>query len=140
MPSRMPDISSLAAASSLASVVEAPEGIFNCDRAAFDALSPAECDDFRLEAARRLTARQAERIPAVAELLDGRDPGKIERLDDLIPLLLADDAYKSYDPRWLVEKDFAAPPRWIGRFTARDYSALDIEECASLTEWCERIL
>lgn len=138
MPSRMPDIR--AASPTLASLVEAPHTIFTCDRAAFDALSPAECDDFRLEAARRLVARQAERIPAVAELLDGRDPAQIERLDDLVPLLLAEDAYKSYDPRWLAEQDFAALTRWIGRFTARDYSALDMEGCASLTEWCERIL
>ncbi|MET0181116.1 MAG: hypothetical protein ABW194_11645, partial [Novosphingobium sp.] len=112
---------------------------FTHDRAEYDSIFPEDVEAFWLEAARRRLARQAARIPSVAEMLGATDPDSLTSLDQFIPFLFDEDAYKTYDPAWLERQDYAALTAWMGRYTANDYSAVDMAGCASLTEWCRRI-
>src|SRR5206468_12733912 len=43
-------------------------------------------------------------------------------------------------PEWLDVGDYEALTAWLGRFTANDYSRVDMRGCRNLTEWCQRIL
>lgn len=94
---------------------------------------------FQLEAARRKLKRQADRIPVVAEMLNGKDPSTFECFDDFIPFLFDEDVYKSYDTVWIENAEFAKLTDWMDRYTSHDLSGVDMEGCDSLTEWCRRI-
>lgn len=105
----------------------------------FDSLGRARIEAFQLAASQRLLARQADRLPIVAELLAGRDPASFATLDDFVAILLDEDAYKSFDQALVEAKDFAGLTRWLDRFTSHDLSGVDMAGCQSLTEWCERL-
>lgn len=106
---------------------------------ALDALSRAATEVFQLEAARRKLQRQAERIPAVAAMLDGKDPASFADFDDFVSVLFDEDVYKSYDTEWIERGAFADLTRWIDGYTSHDLAAVDMAGCDSLTEWCRRL-
>lgn len=119
--------------------VDTPRRMLRIRRADLERLPHEEIEAFRLKAARALLARQADRIPVVREKLGARTPEDITDLNDLVGLLLRPDEYKSYDEQWLRDADFAALTEWMGRFTAHDYSGLDMSGCTSITEWCQAL-
>jgi hypothetical protein len=124
----------------LEDMLDRPWTVYQHDRAVFDAIAPEVQDRFRLKAARRYLTRKAGEIPVVGELLGSNDPESIATLNDLVPFLLDEDAYKSYDPAWLDHGDYTALTKWMGHFTRRDYSSVDMAGCGSISEWCERLL
>jgi hypothetical protein len=119
--------------------IDDPAGLSGRLRADIDACSREDVEEFRLEAARRKLQRQAQRIPAVADLLQKRDLDSFVKLDDFVSVMFDDDAYKSYERKWIDTHDYAAMTRWIARFTAVDLSHVDMNGCGSLSEWCRRL-
>lgn len=94
---------------------------------------------FQLAAAQRLLARQAGRIPVVDEMLGGRDPTSFTRIEDFVDVLFEDGAYKSFDPSFVEEGRYRHLTDWLDRFTSQDLSGVDMEGCADLTDWCQRL-
>lgn len=123
----------------LAGSLDDPARLCLLPDADFDAIPRTDIAAFQLAAAQRLLARQAERIPAVAAQLAGRDPADFATLDDFIVTFFDEDAYKTYDPDLLRRNDYAGMTEWIARYSSEDLSGIDMEGCASLTEWCERL-
>ena len=119
--------------------LDAPGDLLLCSRCDVEAFSRSEVEAFQLEAARRKLKRQAERIPVIGDMLGSSDPSTFERFDDFIPHLFDEYSYKSYDSSWIESKAFGRLTHWMDRFTAADLSGVDMEGCASLTEWCRRI-
>jgi hypothetical protein len=107
--------------------------------AELESISRRDIETFQLEAARRKLERQADRIPAVGDILNGKDPSAFECFDDFAPVLFDEDVYKSYDPAWIEHEEFARLTQWINNYTSHDLSGVDMEGCDSLTEWCRRI-
>lgn len=125
--------------SKLDAYVDAPQQLLRVTRSDLDRLPHDEIETFRLKAARGLLARQVERIPVVRDKLGDKRPEDIAELNQLVGLLLRPDEYKTYDESWLHENNFAALTLWMGRFTAHDYSGVDVSDVTSVTDWCRAL-
>lgn len=98
-----------------------------------------DVEEFQLTAARLRLQSHAERIPAVSELLAGKDPMSFTRIDDFIAVLFEEDIYKSYDPTWIDDGEFDKMTRWLDRLSTHDLSRVETHDCDSLTAWCRRL-
>lgn len=119
--------------------LETPGDLLFRPPAELESISRRDIETFQLEAARRKLQRQADRIPAVGDILNGKDPATFECFDDFAPVLFDEDVYKSYDTAWIENEEFARLTHWINNYTTHDLSGVDMEGCDSLTEWCRRI-
>jgi len=124
---------------SLNDYIEVPGDLLYRPYSDWESVSRRDIEAFRLAAARRKLERQANRIPVVGDMLDGRDPSTFERIDDFIPVLFNDDIHKSYDPAWIENKEFGKLTNWINGLTTHDLTGVDMEGCDCLAEWCRRI-
>ena len=98
-----------------------------------------QIEAFQLAASQRLVARQADRIPIVDELLDGRNPETFEQLNDFVAVLFEDGAYKSFDPELVETRQFGKLTHWLDRYTSHDLSGVCMDDCGDLTDWCRRL-
>lgn len=66
-------------------------------------------------------ARYVEHIPVYRELARQRGLAGAATLDDITQeLMFTTDVFKSYDPRWLEERDFRRLTAWLGSIFAGD--------------------
>jgi len=116
-----------------------PAGLCIRSDSEFDDVDRSRLEEFQLAAAARLLARQAHRIPLLAEKLDGRDPAEFDTLERFVDVLFDDGVYKSYDPAVITGAEFGRLTDWLDRLTSHDLSGVDMHGCDSLTEWCRRL-
>ncbi len=124
---------------SIGDYIDSPRELCLLPAAALSRFERDEIRQFQLAASQRLLARQAGRIPVVAEMLDGRDPGTFTKIEHFVDVLFEDGAYKSFDPDFVEQGDYAALTSWLDRFTSQDLSGVDMAGCADLTDWCRRL-
>ena len=119
--------------------IDAPDDLLYRSRSELESFSRRDIETFQLAAARRKLEHQADHIPVVGDMLNGKDPSTFDCLDDFIPILFDEDIYKSYDTAWIENKEFGKLTHWINAFTTHDLSGVDTENCGGLTDWCRRI-
>lgn len=119
--------------------LDAPGDLLLRPRSESESWSRRDIETFQLEAARRKLKCHAERIPAVGNVLNGKDPASFECFDDFIPVLFDEDIYKSYDAAWVDNGEFGRLTHWLDGLTTHDLSGIDMQGCESVTEWCRRL-
>lgn len=101
--------------------------LFSGDRRQVEAL--------QLSAAQRRLAEHLERVEALRNQSQSVGVRSLSRLEDLVPLLFQESAYKSY-PVSLIEKSrFDLLTKWLGTYTSLDVSKLDVGGCDSIDGW-----
>jgi len=100
---------------------------------------PERARDLRAEAILLNHAHYLETIPAYRRF--AREEG-IDQLDAIEPikrrLMLPDDLFKSYDQRWLDERDFARMNIWLSEIHHRRID-VDVAGVPSIDAWIERL-
>lgn len=94
-----------------------------------------EVEAFQLRAARR---RFEELVPGVAALKDQADQNgvsRVEKLNDLVPLLFNHTAYKSYPISLLEKNRFDLLTQWLQHLTSIDLSNVNVALCESIDGW-----
>jgi hypothetical protein len=99
------------------------------------AMSRAEAETMQLGWARRRFEELAPKITALKDQADQNGVGRIDKLEDLVPLLFNHTVFKSY-PLSLLEKNrFDLLTRWFDRLTPIDLSGIDAGQCAGIDDW-----
>jgi hypothetical protein len=106
----------------------------------------------QLESVDRATLREVQRramalrfeehyagIEILRKLADKQGITELVEFDDVVPLMFAHTAFKSYPASLLTNKRFDMLAKWLDRQTVYDLSHVDLDGCSGLGEFVERI-
>jgi hypothetical protein len=99
----------------------------------------ADLASLRLQAADDLFRERREQIPLLASRADEAGVDKIQDFEDLVPLLFAHTAYKSYPPSFYERGRWDRMLQWLGSLSVEDVSGVDVEGVTNVDEWLERL-
>ena len=110
---------------------------------AWTQLPRAELDALQLAALQQRFGELRDRIPMLKKLADAQGIDRVERLDDIAPLLFEHTVYKSYPPSLLDKRQFASINKWLGKLVtpeiAEKLAAADVSGCEGLDDWFQRM-
>lgn len=78
-------------------------------------------------------------IEILRKLADRQGVTELVDFDDVVPLLFAHTAFKSYPSSLLTNRRFDLLAKWLDKQTVYDLSNVDLDGCSGLTEFVERI-
>lgn len=99
----------------------------------------AEIRSTQMEA---VNERFSERIGAIKLLANRAEAAGIKRIRDvadLVPLLFAHTAYKSYPENWFTEGKWDRMGRWLDTITTRRVIGVDLKDVNDVDDWIERV-
>jgi hypothetical protein len=99
----------------------------------------AELEPLWMQAANERLAQQRERIPVLGKLADEVGIDRIERFDDLIPLLFAHSNYKSYPEGFIAKGRWDLMNKWIDTLSSMQVEGLDVEGVTDQDGWVDRL-
>lgn len=86
----------------------------------------------------RLEERRSQ-IKMLEKLADGQEIKRLDTLDDLAPLLMPHDVYKSYPVSMLAKQQFGKLNTWLSRLTRYDPTGVDVSDCDSIDSWLTKL-
>jgi len=102
-------------------------------------VDPGQLRELRRQAILANHAYYLEKIPVYRRFAQEEGIGE---LDDIEPikhrLMFPDDLFKSYDQRWLDEKDFSRMNTWLSEIYHRRVS-VDVTDISSIDGWIDRL-
>ncbi|MFM5930486.1 MAG: hypothetical protein ACKOPQ_06225 [Novosphingobium sp.] len=116
-----------------------PYGHFGHHNTRIHSLDRAEVDAVQLAAMRQRLEERRGQIQMLAKLADAQGIAGINGLDDLAPLLMPHDIYKSYPVSLLARGRFDALNTWLSRLTRHDPNAVDVSTCDSIDSWLTKL-
>lgn len=99
----------------------------------------AELKPLRLAAAQELFAERVEQIPLLKRLADEAGITQIEKFADLVPLLFAHTAYKSYPASLVEKKRWDGLLKWLNTLSVPDVTQVDMTGVNDVDEWLDRL-
>jgi hypothetical protein len=93
----------------------------------------------RLAAAQELFEERVEQIPLLKHRADEFGIHRIERLDDLVPLLFAHTVYKSYPVSFVEKGQWDRMLQWLQTLSVSDVSNVDVRGVTNVDEWLDRL-
>lgn len=99
------------------------------------ALEPAALDALKLAHAQRIFAKQRPSIEIIGKLADRAGIERIATFNDLVPLLLGHESYRSYPQTWLESGDFTRMTKWLSKLVSKDLTASDVSAAKTIEEW-----
>ena len=73
------------------------------------------------------------------KLADGQGIRQINSLDEMAPLLMPHDVYKSYPVSLLAKQQFGKLNTWLSRLTRYDPTVVDVSRCDSIDSWLTKL-
>ena len=86
----------------------------------------------------RLEERRGQ-IKMLEKLADAQGIRQIDSLDDMAPLLMPHDVYKSYPVSLLAKQQFGKLNTWLSRLTRYDPTGVDVSGCDSIDSWLTKL-
>jgi hypothetical protein len=86
----------------------------------------------------RLQERRGQ-VKMLEKLADSQGIAQINSLDDMAPLLMAHDIYKSYPVSLLAKQQFTKLNGWLGKLTRYSLEDVDVSQCDSIDSWLTKI-
>lgn len=100
---------------------------------------PADLLGLQVEAANERLSAQAGTIPLLRNRVDSAGVTEIRTPADLVPLLFAHSAYKSYSEAWLAEGQWDRMARWLQTVSTYDRGDESFSDVDGLDAWIERL-
>jgi hypothetical protein len=105
---------------------------------AFD--EPAsDIEPLQLRAAQELFEERRTQIPLVARRAEEAGIDRIEKLQDIVPLLFAHTVYKSYPPSFIEKGQWGRMMQWLQTLSTADVGNVNVEGVKDIDEWIERL-
>ena len=114
-----------------------PERIIQLPTAEMYGIPLHEQHAIQLEAARTRFGQLVEAIPMLTRLAEEQGITRIDKIEDIAPLLIPHSAMKSYPMSFLEKSQFVRLTAWLNGFTTHDLSTLDASQCDSIDEWIQ---
>lgn len=116
-----------------------PYGHFAHHNTRIHSLDRAEVEAVQLAAMRLRLAERRGQIQMVQKLADGQGIGDIASIDEVAPLLIPHDVYKSYPVSLLAKQQFTKLNSWLSKLTRHDVSGVDVSACDSIDSWLTKL-
>ncbi len=81
-----------------------------------------------------------ESVPVLGKMADAVEIDRIEKIEDVVPLLFDHSVYKSYPDSLLEEADFSGMNRWLSTLTSFDLESVDVSDCSGIDDWIDTML
>ena len=98
-----------------------------------------EVEAVQLAAMQLRFEERMEQVQMLKKLADGQSITSIARFNDLAPLLMPHDVYKSYPVSLLAKQQFGKLSQWLGKLTRHDPNSVDVSQCDSIDSWLTKI-
>ncbi len=115
----------------LLDLIETPDEAFS--------MSEADLRPLRLAAAQELFEERIEQIPLLKRRAEEFGIDRIEKLEDLVPLLFAHTVYKSYPASFVEKGQWRMLLQWLDSLSVPDLSGVDIESVSNIDEWLAKL-
>lgn len=116
-----------------------PYGHFDHHNTRIHSLGRAEVEAVQLAAMNRRLEERRGQIQVLKKLADAQAIGRISKLDDMAPLLMPHDIYKSYPVSLLARQRFDQLTTWLSRLTRHDPAGVDVSGCESIDGWLTKL-
>lgn len=101
--------------------------------------SPEEIRPLQLQAAAELFEQRREQIPLVRRRAEDAGITRIAGFEDLVPLLFAHTAYKSYPASFFEKGRWDRMLEWLNTLSVEDVSGVDVAGVQDVDEWLDRL-
>lgn len=112
---------------------------FGFNNTKIHSISPAHVEAVQLTAMNLRLEERRGQIKVLEKLADSQDIRRIDALDDLAPLLMRHDIYKSYPVSLLAKQRFDQLTTWLSRLTHHDPTGVDVSGCDSIDSWLTKL-
>lgn len=119
--------------------MEDPYGHFGHHNTRIHSLERAHVEAVQLAAMNRRLAERRGEIQVLQKLADGQGIDGLESLDDMAPLLLPHDIYKSYPVSLLAKGQYGKLNTWLSRLTRHAPNEVDVSGCDSIDSWLVKL-
>jgi hypothetical protein len=93
----------------------------------------------QLAAMRLRFEERMEQVQMLKKLADGQGITQIGSFDDLAPLLMPHDMYKSYPISLLAKQRFDQLNKWLSKLTRHNPEDVDVSACDSIDSWLTKL-
>lgn len=112
-----------------------PYAHFEWSNTRIHSLPREEAEAIQLTAMNIRLDQRRRQIKILEKLADRQGIRHVATLDDMVPLLLAHDVYKSYPVSLLAGQRFDQIGKWLDGLTPYSISHVDVSHCQSIDEW-----
>lgn len=116
-----------------------PYEYFGYHNTRIHSLPPDEVAAVQLSAMNLRLEERRPQIKMLEKLADGQGIGQIKSLDEMAPLLMPHDVYKSYPVSLLAKQQFGKLNTWLSRLTRYDPTVVDVSRCDSIDSWLTKL-
>jgi hypothetical protein len=102
-------------------------------------LSAADLLPAQLAAANELLQDRIGRIRLLRNRAETGGITQIRELSDLVPLLFAHTAYKSYPAEWLTERKWDRLGKWLESVSSYPVAGVDVSHVRDIDDWIDRL-
>lgn len=115
----------------LLDLIERPDEAFN--------MGESDLLPLRLEAAQELFETRVHQLPLLEQRAREAGIERIEKLEDIVPLLFAHTVYKSYPPSLVEKGHWDRLLKWLDTLSVRNVTDVDVEGVSNVDEWLDRL-
>src|SRR5579875_380264 len=98
-------------------------------------VAPADLLPLQIEAANERLGSQNDKIGLLKNRAETSDITEIQEPGDLVPLLFAHTAYKSYSEGWLTDGQWDRMGRWLNTVSTRPVENVNFDGVETLDDW-----
>jgi hypothetical protein len=102
-------------------------------------VAPADLLPLQMEAANERLQSQIDEIGLLGNRAESCGVREIKEPADLVPLLFAHTAYKSYSESWLTEGQWDRMARWLNAVATRPVEGVDLDGVETLDGWIKQM-
>jgi len=99
----------------------------------------SELVPLQLEAARELLAERRQQLPILDRRARETGVDRLEKLDDLIPLLFSHTTFKSYPNSFVQNGQWDRMTKWLGTLTTTSMDGVDLTQVEDIDDWVSRL-
>lgn len=100
---------------------------------------PADLWPLQREAANERLSTQVGAVPLLRNRAESAGIGEIDEPADLVPLLFAHSAYKSYSEAWLADGQWDRMARWLQTVSTYESDGESFADVRDLDDWIDRL-
>ncbi len=116
-----------------------PAGLFDQSITRMHTISRSALETLQRTAMDRRFQEHRQSIEMLRNLAERLNITRLEDFNDVVPLLFAHTAFKSYPSALLDKKRFDLMTKWLDKLTSYDLSKLDVSDCTSIDAWIDRL-
>lgn len=102
-------------------------------------IAPADVQQLQIEAVNEQFAVRVDQIPLLRNRARSAEIAKVADREDLVPLLFAHGAYKSYAQNWLTDGRWDRMAKWVGTVSTCDPAGVEVDGIAGLDDFVDRM-